>query len=114
MSPEYQGQRRPMSPGQLPERKFARPSSSFGAMMVTLDEAYAKQSSGEFLQAVRDALALVHAQFGLWTVDLSKHAVGLEAHHSSLYNAILRLASCRTRFWTWTRRSSFFEVLVQW
>ena len=54
--------------------------------MVTLDDAYAKQSSGEFLQAVRDALALVHAQSSLWTVDLSQHAVGLEAHHSSLYN----------------------------
>lgn len=65
--------------------------------MVTLHDAYAKQSSGEFLQAVRDALALVHSQFSLWTVDLSQHAVGLEAHHSSLYNANLAVGKLQNK-----------------
>ena len=41
----------------------------------------------EVQQALRDAISLIRAQFSLWTVDLSEHAVGLESHHASLYNA---------------------------
>ena len=56
-------------------------------MMVTFDDAYSRQSGIEVLRALRDALSLVHAQVSPWTVDFSDHAVGLESHHTSLYNA---------------------------
>ena len=56
-------------------------------MMVTLDDAYSRQSGIAVLQALRHGLALVHAQFSLWTVDFSEHAVGFELHQIFLYNA---------------------------
>lgn len=59
--------------------------------MQLIEDAISRQSCVDFVQAVHEAIAQTHAQFSQfshWTLDLSEHAMGLEAHGASLYNAV--------------------------
>ena len=43
------------------------------------------------------AIAQVHAQFSYWRIDLSEHAMGLEAHHASLFNANVAVSQSKNK-----------------
>ena len=80
-------------------------------MMVTLDDAYSRQASITVLQALRDALALVHAQFSPWTVDFSEHAVGLESHHILLFNANVAVGKLQNKILVMDKETILLRIV---
>ena len=77
------------SPGApSPTCKAKRPTNGLKQVVDNFENAVSNGSGDrETLQAILRSLREVESQFDRWAGDLAGHALQLEQHHASLYNA---------------------------